>query len=229
MNIYDMVDTWNNSGTTFTAIKMNVTDTASASGSKLLDLQKGGVSQFSVDKNGVVAVGNTSAFTNGVGIGVSAINVGTGALVTSSFAGDQINLFAGNTNVASMNSSGVRLGGSQSLGIGATVATADTILARDAANTLALRNGTNAQAFRVYNTYTDGSNYERGFVRFNANVFEIGTAAAGTGAVRDLALVPGSGGSIRMGVHSAIAAETVTGYITIKDAAGTTRKLAVVS
>jgi hypothetical protein len=34
---------------------------------------------------------------------------------------------------------------------------------------------------------------------------------------------------IEFGTHSAIAAETVTGYITIKDSSGTTRKLAVVS
>ena len=31
----------------------------------------------------------------------------------------------------------------------------------DSATTLAQRNGTNAQVFRVYNTYTDASNYER--------------------------------------------------------------------
>ena len=31
----------------------------------------------------------------------------------------------------------------------------------DAANSLALRNGTNAQSFYVYNTFTDASNYER--------------------------------------------------------------------
>lgn len=36
-------------------------------------------------------------------------------------------------------------------------------------------------------------------------------------------------GVIQFGTHSALAAETVTGYITIKDSGGTTRKLAVVS
>ena len=35
--IYDLADTWNASGTTFTAIKMNVTDTASATASLLMD------------------------------------------------------------------------------------------------------------------------------------------------------------------------------------------------
>ena len=54
----DLTATWNAGGTTFTAVKMNVTDTASASGSALLDLQVGGVSQFKVSKAGAVtAVG----------------------------------------------------------------------------------------------------------------------------------------------------------------------------
>ena len=57
-DIYDMLDTWNAGATTFTAIKMSVTDTASAAGSLLMDLQVGGVSKFSVDKAGRVgAVG----------------------------------------------------------------------------------------------------------------------------------------------------------------------------
>jgi len=51
-NIYDMTDTWNAGGTTFTAIKMNVTDTASAALSLLMDLQVGGATKFSVSKSG---------------------------------------------------------------------------------------------------------------------------------------------------------------------------------
>ena len=46
--------TWNNGGVTFTAFKFNVTDTASASGSLLMDLRVGNATKFSVDKNGVV-------------------------------------------------------------------------------------------------------------------------------------------------------------------------------
>jgi hypothetical protein len=45
----------------------------------------------------------------------------------------------------------------------------------------------------------------------------------------DLSIVPKGTGVVRYGTHSAIGAETVTGYITIKDSGGTTRKLAVVS
>lgn len=52
--IYDMVDTWNNAGTTFTAIKMNVTDTASQAASLLMDLQIAGTNVFGVRKDGTI-------------------------------------------------------------------------------------------------------------------------------------------------------------------------------
>ena len=57
----------------------------------------------------------------------------------------------------------------------------DVILERDAANALALRNSTNGQTFRVYNSFTDASNYERGYMRWDTTSFEIGTEGAGTG------------------------------------------------
>lgn len=58
-SIRNILDTWSDALTSFNAFKMNVTDTASASDSKLIDLQVGGVSKLSVDKNGDVA--NASA------------------------------------------------------------------------------------------------------------------------------------------------------------------------
>jgi hypothetical protein len=50
--IYDLVDTWNAGGTSFNAIKMNVTDTASATASRLVTLQVGGSERFGVRKDG---------------------------------------------------------------------------------------------------------------------------------------------------------------------------------
>ena len=67
--IYDLTDTWNAGGTTFYGIKMNVTNTASAAGSKLLSLQVGGSEQFGVDKNGA------GYFSGNVGIGTTAPGV----------------------------------------------------------------------------------------------------------------------------------------------------------
>lgn len=69
----------------------------------------------------------------------------------------------------------------------------DTILVRDsAANILALRNGTSAQTFNIYNTYTDASNYEKLQASWSANLMTFGTAAAGTGTIRGMRLASGS-------------------------------------
>ncbi|HXG85176.1 MAG TPA: hypothetical protein VNI84_14240, partial [Pyrinomonadaceae bacterium] len=51
--LLDLSGTWNTTGTP-TLIKANVTDTASNAGSNLLDLQVGGLSKFSVTKQGNV-------------------------------------------------------------------------------------------------------------------------------------------------------------------------------
>ena len=79
--IYNLTDTWNAGGTTFTAIGINVTDTASAAGSLLIDLQTGGVSRFSVRKDGVLTVGSVAlSVISGLGTGVAtalAIAVGS--------------------------------------------------------------------------------------------------------------------------------------------------------
>ena len=64
----------------------------------------------------------------------------------------------------------------------------DLVLARDAANILAQRNGTNTQTFRLYNTYTDASNYERLGVNWSGNTATIQTENAGTGSARNLVL-----------------------------------------
>jgi hypothetical protein len=67
----------------------------------------------------------------------------------------------------------------------------DVFLRRDTANTLAQRNGTNAQTFSVYNTYTDAANYERATLSWSANQFAVATASAGTGVARELVLASG--------------------------------------
>lgn len=69
----------------------------------------------------------------------------------------------------------------------------DVTLARDAANILALRRTTNAQALRVYSTYTDASNGEWGTFDWTttANTLTIGTAKNGTGATRNFQVVIG--------------------------------------
>lgn len=55
--IYNLTDTWNASGTVFTAISMDVLNTASAAGSKLVSLKLNGSELFGVGKDGRVGVG----------------------------------------------------------------------------------------------------------------------------------------------------------------------------
>lgn len=72
----------------------------------------------------------------------------------------------------------LRLGGSQ-----------DVVLARDAANALAQRNGTNAQTLRAYETFTDSSNYKRLSLNAGTRVaerHELRVETAGTGGSADL-------------------------------------------
>ena len=313
INISDMAQTWNAGATTFTAIKMNVTDTASAAGSSLLDLQVGGVSRFFVRKdgfagfgtsspgarlhvlggnarvqatsdgsNGVIQVQDTAASTllqiyndstkaniavveskpmlfyttnlermrldagGNLGLGISVplarldVNGGirtsagsggmlalfdndpvrnnrfaagadaTGAYIDSTFssggtgainfrtigtarwqfttAGDLLpaaantyNIGSSSFTVASVNAVNLRV--ASTLGALTFGASNDVFVVRDAADVLAQRNGVNAQSFRVYNTFTDASNYERGFFRYVSNALEIGHEGLGTGAV----------------------------------------------
>jgi len=72
----------------------------------------------------------------------------------------------------------------------------DTLLYRDAADVFAMRRSTNANALRIYNTYTDASNYERGFAQWSSNVFWIGAEAAGTGAARHMRVGPNGTGAV---------------------------------
>ena len=70
----------------------------------------------------------------------------------------------------------------------------DVVLLRDAAGILAQRNGTNAQAFRVYNTFPGTGNNEWGGFDWitTANTLRIGTDKAASGGVRPLWFVSSS-------------------------------------
>lgn len=76
---------------------------------------------------------------------------------------------------------------SGSLGFGS--GSGDTFLLRDAANVLAQRNGTTAQAFRLYNTYASaGTDFERLDVVWSSNTMFVQTNQGGTGSARALTL-----------------------------------------
>lgn len=81
----------------------------------------------------------------------------------------------------------------------------DTFLIREAANTLAQRNGANAQQFWLYNTYTDASNFERLRIMWSANVAYIQTEGGGTGSPsRALNIRTVGSGDLNLGVNNQI-------------------------
>lgn len=226
VNIFDMTDTWNDGATTFTAIKMNVTNTASANGSKLLDLQVGGTSKAVLKKDGAIATGSYSSADSGY----FDVHTSNSAAITGSTSSVKVRLKAtavGDGPYISIASDGF-LGIAS--GVSALSNSPDVQLWRDAADTLALRRSTNAQTFNVYSSYTDASNYTRGALKAASGVVTLAAESAGTGDANiDVTITPKGTGRLRYGTHSAIGAETVTGYIEVKDSGGTTRKLAVVS
>jgi microcystin-dependent protein len=80
--IASLTQTWNNAGGTFTALKANITDTASNAASLLLDLQVGGVSKFSVSKTGAVTAALGLAVAWPVGsIFISAVSTNPATLL----------------------------------------------------------------------------------------------------------------------------------------------------
>jgi len=153
--------TWNAGAVAFTALKVNAVSTASASGSLLLDLQVGGVSQFSVGKTGTTAFSNGAVFSIAAGCDFATNNV--------------------------TRSGAISFGPSS-----------DVVILRDgAANTLALRNGTNAQTFNVYGTYTSGSAYARLAIACdtsgNATLTTQSTGTAGTVSINGVPVGLGKG------------------------------------
>jgi hypothetical protein len=158
--ILDLAQTWNAGGVTFTALKLNVTSTASAAASLLMDLQVAAASKFNVDKVGNVVVPGTSS-------------IGSPGCTIQFDATTAMGINNG-TNGLSINAGGVLTFNTSGL--------SDLKLQRDAADTLAQRRGTNAQVLRWYKTFTDSSNYERGALQTGTTFVELASETAGTGA-----------------------------------------------
>jgi hypothetical protein len=197
--------TWNDGGTDFDAISMTVTNTASGAGSNFLYLTDG-TNTTAVDKWGNVVWAEKAAVgaTPAAGFGyLWTKNTVPSTLIFTDDAGTDFTLGSGG-GLTNWEESGTTLrpttagfdlgdatnelgdiymADSKSLILGSAQ---DLYLTRDAANVLAQRNGVSAQTFNIYNTYTDASNYERGFLKWNTNTLEVGTEAAGTGSQRAL-------------------------------------------
>jgi len=196
--VLDLSQTWNNAAVTFTGLRFNVTNTASAAASLLADFQVGGTSIVNIGRDGFIGSANA-------GINVRA----TGSLNRLSFFSQGATRLLHNNSILLNESDGgygwVTSGAPTSLGF-------DTGIFRGGAGIIEQRNGANAQAYRLYNTFTDASNYERGFMRWSSNVLQIGTEKGGTGSARALEfqtdgitrLSISTGGSILHGISTGV-------------------------
>jgi hypothetical protein len=155
---------------------------------------------FLIEPSGATS---TAWSTSGTGLGVNAASGFTGNLLDVQINGtSRLALAAGGTlttiggGLVINSSSGVNttgyLGSWNAGRIGFTASAAwaasvslDTYFSRDAAGVMALRNDASAQTFRVYNTYTSGTNYELGKLEWASNVFRVGTEkGSGGGTAR---------------------------------------------
>lgn len=194
--VLDLSQTWNSAGVTFTGLKLNATSTASAAASLLMNIQESGSTKFAVGKTGITQA-------------LRYTNIGASSAGGLDFPGGYTRLlgYNGKASISVSISTGIPLM-LYGLGFGTNYYTPDTYIDRDASGALAQRASTNAQSFRVYNTYTNSSNYERGVFDWQttSNVLRIGTEAGGTGTVRNIALV---GGNVGIGTATPAALLTV--------------------
>jgi len=215
-SLVDLAGTWNTSGTP-TAIKLNVTDTASNAASNLIDLQAGGVSQFAVQKNGAIKFPG--------GLEIRPVNANT----LDVFSGTQVRL--------RYSAGALSIGGS--FGIGTLGSNPDVYLLRRAAANWQLGQADAAapvaQTLSVQSVVAGTSNTA------GANLTITGSQGTGTGAggsiifqtapagstgsaqnalVRALAVTAGK--SVVVGDNTAALATTATdGFLYVPTCAGT--------
>ena len=162
--------TWVSGGTiqqVFTAVKLNVTNTSSHIASKLLDLQVGGSSLFSVKKDGLIQ-GTSPVYNLSLNGDCYLYNGATAR--ASSLWGDECRIVGGPLVL------------SDSVNVNISNISAGVAIYKDSANNLAQRNLANAQTFRVYNSTdaTPATNFDRATFGWTSNVLRIGTEMGGS-------------------------------------------------
>jgi hypothetical protein len=169
--VLDLSQTWNNAAVAFTGLLANFTNTASAAASLLADFQVGATSQFKIDKTGNVTVPASAGYTAGLG---RWYDNGAGGFVASLSGLDKIRMLPSLDYFIFSATTALTWGSSGVSGV-------DLIVARDAADTLAQRRTTNPQTFRIYNTYTSATTFERLNVRWASNELIIDAKAGSVG------------------------------------------------
>ena len=175
--VLNLSQTWNAAGVTFTGYKLNVTDTASATASLLADLQVGGVSQFSVRKDGTVNA--PSGFIAGVfldaSIGVRIYGLGGGQINIGGGGAGGI-YFTPTTNFASVSDLAITRKAAASLRFGAADAAAPVAQTIGVQSVVAGTSNTAGANFTIAGSQNTGSGTAGNIVLSNAFSNTVGTA-----------------------------------------------------
>jgi hypothetical protein len=195
-DIFNLTDTWNSGGTTFQAIKMDVTDTASATASSLLQLLVGGVSRFDIRKNADVRINpGSSAATRIFADGqfrTGSIQIGFDAQGGSALAvGDG----AGVTVFGTLGTNGFVMGSTRYIGFGSTgIVTPDARFHRTGAGIVRYSADGTAGATLEFAEQTAPAAPSTNFVRIYAEDNGSGKtrlmALFATGAAQQIAIEP---------------------------------------
>lgn len=182
-----ITQTWNNAATTFTGALINVTDTASAAASKLLDLQLGGSSKANVRKDGVVFAGIPATY------GISYGNTSGSSGIGFYSSGARMALFADGSDFLLVGNNTIDIVNGKTLGFeSGNSGSPDLVLTRDAADVLAIRRSGNAELVRVYETYTDSTTFSRGVFGFRDSA----SGGTGTGSATTVLRIGTEKGSV---------------------------------
>lgn len=178
--LINATQTWNAAGVTFTGLRVNVTNTASAAASRPLAIQVNSTDVMKVGLAGEILGYGTYTFNvslfNSAALALGGITSATGKMI--GIGSNVGNSLAG--IVMSSDSQIFWTSVAQGSGVNAAnPSNADLFLARDAAGILAQRNGTNAQTKRLYNTYISASVYERLSIGWASNICTIKTEHTG--------------------------------------------------
>jgi hypothetical protein len=198
--VLNLTQTWNNAAVTFNGIKLSVTDTASAAGSKFLLLQKDAVDRFWINTTGTTGTAMETVWVGGTTTQQLRLYNSTTAFTLRSYASGTAReyvSFAGNggITVAASNAQPVTLNVGTTGSLVLTGTGSGVNLNSPATHTLEIGGigaTTNAQTLRLYNTYTNTTNYERVTLTWASNVCYLKPENLGTGSARLFVPVTGS-------------------------------------
>lgn len=153
---------------------------------RLLDLQLNGVTQFSVNNAGIGKI--STLYANQIGEAYNSTG-GACSLIEAPFAGFNISINAQRT--LSVEVTGIRVQSDNWIGWSTSPSDSrsgfGSAFFLDSTGVVAQRNGTNAQTFRCYNTYTSATSFERAKIEWSSDVLRIGTEkGADGGTARDM-------------------------------------------